>query len=148
LGYIFERDLGLMTHDPELLEQLSAFETDRFDGEAFRATGLSVDPLAPSTNGGRWAPRGEISVLYTSLERNGAIAEVASYLALLRPRPRKRLAVHRLRVTASRTLRLIRADLARLDVDMERYGTRNYQRTQEIAALCSKLTKRRLPLTR
>lgn len=33
-----------MIHDPALLSQLEAFETQPFDGEVFRATRVSLDP--------------------------------------------------------------------------------------------------------
>lgn len=127
-----------MIHDPVLTDQLSALPTIRFDGEVFRVTGISADPIAPSTNGGRWAPRPNgdpgVSVLYTSLERDGALAEVVSYLMDLTPRPSKPLRVHRLAVTTSSTLRLIQADLEGLGVDLTRYGERNYSVTQRIGA--------------
>ena len=94
--------------------------------------------MAASLNGGRWAPRPNdepgFPVLYTSLAREGAIAEVASYLALQQPMPSKPLVVHELSVTASNTIALAMADLEGLDVDPERYGERNYARTQVIGA--------------
>lgn len=69
-----------MIHDQGLLDQLSAMPVERFEGEVFRATGVSADPLAPSGNGGRWAPAArdgaEVPILYTSFERDGALAEV------------------------------------------------------------------------
>ena len=73
-----------MIYDQGLVDQLSALATERFDGEVFRATGASADPLAFSVNGGRWAPPArdgaDVPVLYTSMERDGALAEVVSYL--------------------------------------------------------------------
>jgi hypothetical protein len=45
-----------MIHDQSLVDQLSALATERFEGEVFRATGISADALAFSANGGRWAP--------------------------------------------------------------------------------------------
>jgi|ETNmetMinimDraft_26_1059896.scaffolds.fasta_scaffold13480_1 hypothetical protein len=76
-----------MVHDIELLDKLSSFATTKFDGQVFRAMGVSVNPIAPSINGGRWSPdpnaHTSVSVLYTSLEREGAIAEVASYISQL-----------------------------------------------------------------
>lgn len=128
-----------MTHDPSLRDRLSALDPERFEGEVFRSTRTSADPVAPSISGGRWAPPpdGETgySVLYTSLERDGAIAEVASFLVQLTPIPGSRpIKVTRLTVSTSRTLRLVRADLAALGVDMALYGERDYGRTQEIGA--------------
>ena len=126
-----------MIHDPRLLDRLSEFHSERFEGEVFRATRTSADPVAASISGGRWAPPsdGEAghSVLYTSLERDGAIAEVASFLAQLTPIPVPRpLKVTRLVVSTARTIRLVRADLGSLGVDLARYGERDYDRTQKI----------------
>ena len=97
-----------MVHDLELTDAISGMPRDSFDGEVFRATRLNADPTASSTSGGRWAPSsredGWFPVLYTSLERDGAVAEVAAYLGLLDPVPRKPLMAHRLAVTTSTTL--------------------------------------------
>ena len=128
-----------MIHDPDLLDRLSAFHPERFEGEVFRATRANADPVAASISGGRWAPPpdGEAghSVLYTSLERDGAIAEVASFLAQLTPIPGPRpIKVTRLIVSTARTIRLVRADLGSLGVDLARYGERDYNRTQKIGA--------------
>jgi len=121
-------------HDPALLERLSAFAPERYDGEAFRATRLSLDPLAASTSGGRWASKGLVSVLYTSLLREGALAEITFHWSQLTPRPSRPAVLHRLSVAAERRLRLLRADLDELDVDVAQYESVNYHRTQEIGA--------------
>jgi RES domain-containing protein len=121
-------------HDPALLERLSAFAPERFDGEVFRATRRSLDPLAASTSGGRWAPKGLVPVLYTSLLREGALAEISYQWSQLTPPPSRPALLHRLGVSAERRLRLLRADLEALDVDMKRYESVNYHCTQEIGA--------------
>ena len=128
-----------MIHDQALLDRLGAFRQERFEGEVFRATRINADPVAPSIGGGRWAPPPDgdtgHAVLYTSLDRDGAIAEVASFLAELTPIPASRqINVSRLAVSTSYTLRLVRADLAALGVDLARFGERDYGRTQEIGA--------------
>ncbi|MGH6899315.1 MAG: RES family NAD+ phosphorylase [Geminicoccaceae bacterium] len=123
-----------MIHDPALLERLSAFETESFDGDVFRATRRSLDPLAASTSGGRWAPKGLVPVLYTSLLREGALAEISHHWSQLTPRPSKPVVLHRLGVSAERRLRLLRGDLEELDVDTKQYESVNYHRTQEIGA--------------
>ena len=123
-----------MIHDPTLLERLSQFRTETFREECFRATPKSLDPLAPSTRGGRWAPASETAALYTSLVREGALAEIAFHLGQLSPVPRKHVALHRLRVTATRTLRLIRADLAALGIPDAEYSNINYKQTQAVGA--------------
>ncbi len=127
-----------MIHDLELTELLGAFPQESFDGSVFRATGLNADPTASSTSGGRWAPSSRqdswYPVLYTSIERDGAISEVAAYLCELTPVPKKPLMVHEIAVTTSKTLRLVRADFSDLGINDSKYGERNYRRTQEIGA--------------
>lgn len=77
-------------------------------------------------------------MLYTSLDRDGAVAEVASFLAELTPfsgpRPIK---LTRLALSIARTVRLARSDLVGLGVDLERYGERDYEQTQKIGAALS-----------
>lgn len=126
-----------MIHDQSLVDRLSGLATERFDGTVYRATRVNADPTAPSINGGRWAPPPSddpgIFVLYTSFERNGAIAALVSFLADLTPMPGPRpIKVTTLAVTTSKTLRLARADLENLGVDLARYGERDYSRTQNI----------------
>jgi len=128
-----------MIHDQALVDQLSALPVERFDGEVFRAAGVSADPSAFSVNGGRWAPAArdgtDVPILYTSLERDGALAEVVSYLVLLTPLPASRpLKVSRLGVSTAKTLRLARGDLKALGVDPAQYGERDYSATQNIGA--------------
>lgn len=123
-----------MIHDPALLERLSTFATERFDGDVFRATRQSLDPLAPSTSGGRWMPRNLAPVLYTSLLCQGALAEISFHWGQLTPRPSKPVLIHHLAVSTERRLRLLKGDLGDLDVDMQRYHELHYHRTQEIGA--------------
>lgn len=66
-----------MIRDADLLDRLAAFPTEAFSGHIFRATRQSIDPVAASTSGGRWMPTGGASVLYTSLTREGALAEIS-----------------------------------------------------------------------
>ncbi|MBV8356933.1 MAG: RES family NAD+ phosphorylase [Deltaproteobacteria bacterium] len=131
-----------MIHDQDLVDQLAGLATERFDGEVFRATRPSADPIAASIIGGRWAPgarsESDAAVLYTSLESDGALAEVVTFLAEQTPMPGPRpLKVSRLGVSTAKTLRLARAHLERLGVEMSRYGERDYGRTQEIGAALS-----------
>ena len=128
-----------MIHDQGLVDRLCMLPTERFEGEVFRATRVDADPTAASMSGGRWAPppSGDagVPILYTSLEHDGAMAEVVSFLADFTPIPAPRpVRVTRLAVTTSRTLRLARANLEVLGVDLARYGERDYKRTQEIGA--------------
>ena len=128
-----------MIHDQHLVDRLSQFPTEPFQGDVFRETRIGADPTAPSISGGRWAPppQGDpgIHVLYTSLERDGAIAEVVSFLAQLTPIPGPRpIKVTRLAVTTAQTMHLARTHLSELGVELSRYGDRDYAPTQRIGA--------------
>lgn len=123
-----------MVHDPDLLDRLDALPKESFDGQVYRATRLSLDPLAGSYNGGRWMARDVAAILYTSLEREGALAEIAFHWSQLNPRPTKPVLVHCLRVVSHRTLRLIRADISALGVPDSEYQGVNLPRTQAIGA--------------
>ena len=128
-----------MIHDQDLVDRLAELRAATFDGEVFRATRIGADPTKPSISGGRWAlpPEGDSGarVLYTSFERNGAIAEVVSFLAELTPIPGPRpIKITRLHVSTARTMCLARADLPTLGVDLDRYGERDYALTQKIGA--------------
>ena len=127
-----------MIHDPELIQMIQELPRRTFDGQVFRATGRNADPKAFSSSGGRWAPpdgaEGGCSILYTSTERNGALAEVASYLSLLTPVPTKPLVVHTLDVAPENALELAIGDFEGFGIDRAKYLGRNYQRTQLIGA--------------
>jgi hypothetical protein len=120
--------------DPELLDAIDALERERFSGAVWRVARSGRDPLLASPSKSRWC-NGAFDVLYTSLERDGAIAEVNSLL-LSQPVFPSTLVwfVHKLNVSAQQTLKL--ADLTmltRLGVDVSRYKDRDYGRTREIA---------------
>jgi len=123
-----------MIHDTDLLDHLASFPIEGYSGTAYRATRQTLDPLVSSTNGGRWMPKGASSVLYTSLDRNGALAEIAFHWSQLDPIPSKPVQLHTLTVVAQRTLRLVRANLRELGVSDDEYTTINPARTQEIGA--------------
>lgn len=123
-----------MEHDADLLARLDALPRVAFEGEVFRATRLSLDPRAASFNGGRWMPPDLAAVLYTSLEREGALAEIAFHWSRLTPQPTRPVLVHRLRVAAQRALRLLRADIGALGVPEADWSGINLPRTQAIGA--------------
>jgi RES domain len=133
-----------MTARESVSEALASLAVQAFDGVAFRVTSTSANPLAPSVNGGRWAPPkragDKTSLLYTSFEKSGALAEVCSYFVLLDPLPSvEKLKVSTLQTAPKRTLRLAKVDLAALGVDLDRYGERDYIRTQEIGEAAAHL---------
>ncbi len=123
-----------MIHDPDLMDPLDALPKETLDGDVFRGTRQSLDPLVSSYSGGRWMRRDGAGVLYASLAREGALAEISFHWGQLTPRPTKPVMVHMLRVAAHRTLKLVRADLESLGVPDSAYGGVNMPRTQEIGA--------------
>ena len=129
-----------MIHAKELLDRLGDLSTCDFNGEVFRATRANLDPLSPSTRGGRWSPAEElgdtesIATLYTSCLREGALAELAFHYSQLTPFPSKPVRVHRLRLTTKKTLRLLQADLLSLGLVWAEYPSLNYAKTQQIGA--------------
>jgi hypothetical protein len=59
---VFTWEITKVLRDPALLDRLREFPTAPFDGEVYRATRTNPHPLAASTAGGRWAPRGGVAV--------------------------------------------------------------------------------------
>ena len=123
-----------MIHDPDILDYLSGITPQSFAGEVFRATRKNLDPLTPSLSGGRWSVKGETAALDTSLERDGALAEITFHWSQLTPMPTKPALIHRLGVTTKQTLRLLRADLGSLGVEMSHYEDVLYGQTARIGA--------------
>lgn len=123
-----------MIHDSELLDQLSRLPQCAFESDVFRATRKGLNPLAPSTSGGRWSPPDGPAVLYTSLEREGSLAEIAHHLSQFTPIPSKPIVVHTLSVATRRTLRILKADRPVLGIDADRYAEDNYHATQALGA--------------
>lgn len=123
-----------MIHDPDLLDLLDALPKTAFEGQVFRATRQTLDPLASSYSNGLWMMRDGAAVVYTSLAREGAVAEISFHWGQLAPRPTKPVALHELSVIAHRTLKLVRVDLVALGLPASDYGGINPPRTQEIGA--------------
>ncbi len=119
--------------DPELLDALDAQPGVSFEGPAWRIARQGRDPVQGTPAGARWDP-GLFDIVYMSLAREGALAEIHFHLSRQPVFPSKLVSVlHRIAVRTQRTLRL--ADLAaleRLGVAADRYGDLDYRRSQEI----------------
>jgi hypothetical protein len=120
--------------DLRILDAVDAHPRRAFDGTVWRITREGRDPLQGGRSASRWC-NGEFDVLYTSLERDGALAEIYSLLNLQPVFPSKlSFRVHRVRVVAQSVLHL--ADLptlAQLGVSTDNYQDRNYDQTQQVA---------------
>lgn len=121
------RDLGLLDH-------IDAYPRRPFTGLLWRVVRSGRDPLLGGSSISRWC-NGRFDVLYTSLERDGAIAEIHVLLSLQPVFPSKvAFHIHQLRASVQQSLHL--ADLptlARLGGDTDRYKERDYAKTQAIA---------------
>jgi hypothetical protein len=117
-----------------LLDAIDALKRESYSGATWRVVREERDPLVGSPSRSRWC-NGRFDVLYTSLERDGALSEVHAFLALQPVFPsRVRWFAYELRVTTAQTLKLADLEsLGRLGVETGRYGERIYQRTQAIA---------------
>ncbi|MGL5113783.1 MAG: RES family NAD+ phosphorylase [Beijerinckiaceae bacterium] len=118
----------------DLLDAIDSFERTAFSGRVWRVVREGRDPTIGGPSRSRWCD-GNFDVLYTSMEQDGAIAEIEAFLSLQPVFPSKmRWFCHALNVRAASTLRI--ADLATLralGVDTAAYAERRYERTQAIA---------------
>jgi hypothetical protein len=123
-------------HDRVILDALEALDPELFDGTVWRVTRKGKEPTRGAAADGRWSASGEFEVLYTSLERDGALAEIGYRLSLEPVWPsRIEHELHAIRVEAERVLRF--PDLPSLEpfgVDVARYRTFEYTATRALAA--------------
>jgi hypothetical protein len=120
--------------DFKLLDLIDGQPRHRYDGAVWRAARDGRDPLQGSRSNSRWC-NGNFDVLYTSLERNGAIAELYSLLSLQPVFPSKvTFKCYELYVQTAQSLKILElADLASLGIDVNRYKDREYTATQAVA---------------
>lgn len=123
-------------HDRAILDALEEIEPIPFDGSVRRITRKGRDAVRGSSANGRWSPGDSIEVLYTSLEREGALAEIG-YRLSIEPVWPSRLAheIHKITAQTARTLKFADVtSLSGLGVDVARYASFDYLATQAIAA--------------
>lgn len=127
---------GGRVHDRTILDILEGLETEAVETTVWRVTRRGRDPLRGAVANGRWNAVGEFEVLYTSLERDGAIAEVGYRLSLEPVWPSLiEHEIHTLSVKTERTLRFKSLDeLQKLGIDISRYESFEYNESQAIAA--------------
>ncbi len=120
--------------DLQLLDAVDAFPRETLDVQVWRVVREGRDPTLGAASVSRWC-NGTFDVLYASLERDGALAEIHALLSLQPVFPsRIRWFAHKLKVSCAQAIRF--ADLlalSRLGVDADRYSGREYSRTQPIA---------------
>jgi len=114
--------------NPDLIDAVEAIPYVSLEGTAWRIVREHRDPCQCSSSGGRWDD-GTFDVLYTSLERDGAIAEMNFHLSKGQPvfPSRVRYELHELKFQLNKALRFESlADLEKLGVKISQFGKLQY----------------------
>jgi hypothetical protein len=127
---------GSRIHDRIILDALEALDPEPFGGIVWRVTRAGREPMRGAAAHGRWSPSGEFEVLYTSLMREGALAEIGYRLSREPVWPsRIEHELHAITVQTECNLRFADAgSLAPFGVDPARYRSFDYSATQAVAA--------------
>ena len=99
-----------MVYLPELLDRVQAVGPAPWAGQAFRHMFRDYPPDAENTRGARWNPAG-VAAIYTSLARDGVVAEAEHQIAVQPIRPRARRTIYTLELTLVSVLDLTDPDL-------------------------------------
>jgi RES domain-containing protein len=123
-------------HDRAILDALDAMTPVRFENKVWRITRAGYDATRGSAANGRWSPGCNVEVLYTSLAREGALAEIGYRLSLEPVWPsRIHHEIHQITALSERNLAFASiASLAPLGVDVSKYESFDYTATQALAA--------------
>lgn len=124
---------GRSIRDASLLDHLSSLERRPFEGTLWRIVRSDRDPLRGSSPKGRWDD-GTINVLYTSLEADGAKAEM--HFHTLRGQPvfpsRMEFKLYEIGCRLSRALIIPdKAGLLAAGIDPANYGKLGYDSRQQ-----------------
>lgn len=119
--------------DLTLLDALDAHKGVAFEGDVWRIVREERDVLQGSPAGARWDP-GTFDVIYASLERDGALAEIHYHLSRQPVFPsRIRSVLYKIEVQTERTLKFANlAAIEALGVSAEGFAGLDYARCQEI----------------
>jgi hypothetical protein len=125
---------GRRARDHQLLDALGTLEPEPFEGRAWRAVRDGRRPLEGSSARGRWSP-GHFDVVYTSLDPDGARAELYFHLTRQPAFPSQlRYWLYELNLKTKETLRLANTEaLLGLGIEEARYRELLYDRTQAIS---------------
>jgi len=123
-------------HDDRLLDALDDLERHAFEGTSWRVVRQGRSPFDGSRGSGRWNPS-DLSVLYTALERDGAMAEIHFHISRSQSVFPSRIRHDICEISTKTEQTLILAnmnELVALGVEETRYREILYDRTQEIAS--------------
>lgn len=94
-----------MIYPPQLLDRLQAVNGNPWEGRVFRHMFADYPPDAENTRGARWNPA-EVAAIYTSLTRDGVIAEAEHQIALQPIPPRVQRTVYEIEIVLTNVLDL------------------------------------------
>lgn len=123
-------------HDRSILDALENIVPVSFDAPVWRITRAGHDAIRGSVANGRWSPGGNTEILYLSLERGGALAEIGFRLALEPIWPSQlKHEIHQVTTRTERTLRLSDvASLVPFGIEVSKYESFDYGNTRALAA--------------
>ncbi|MEV5003799.1 RES family NAD+ phosphorylase [Nocardioides sp. LML1-1-1.1] len=121
-------------HDPELLDAIESLGFDVLDEvTVWRHMFNDNPPELSNTRGARWNPAG-LAAIYTSEQRETAIAEGQHAIDSQPLRPKARRYVYELRVSAAKVLRITPSDLAALGLEPKDLESPDFSACQRIGA--------------
>jgi RES domain-containing protein len=120
--------------DLRLLDALDAQTRETFALPVWRVVRVGRDPLAGVPSRSRWCD-GTFEVIYASLSRDTALAEIYALLGMQPVFPTKvDFVAHKIRINCTKAARLDTFDrLAIFGIDKNSYADRNYTQTQAVA---------------
>jgi len=99
-----------MIYRPEMLDILQSAAVSAWDGTVYRHMFGSHSPARSNTEGARWNAPG-LAAIYTSCERETALAEAEYYISLQPLRPRAKRTLFTLHVSLKNVVDLTATDL-------------------------------------
>ena len=135
--------MAAVLRDRDLIDKLEQLETQSFEGRVWRIAREGRDPTLFFSGGNRWDD-GTFDVLYTSLLREGAVAEMRFHLSRGQPViPSKiRFRLHELEIKVDGVLDLTQAEfLARVGINMGSFGRLPYLERHGEYEACQKVAE-------
>jgi RES domain-containing protein len=121
-------------HDPDLLDAIEHLGSESLDGvTVWRHMFNDNPPELSNTRGARWNPAG-FAAIYTSQDRDTAIAEGQHAIDMQPLRPRARRYVYELRVSAAKVLGIHDSDFPALGLDPLDLSSSDFTACQRVGA--------------
>lgn len=121
-------------HDPALLDAIESLGSEALDNvTVWRHMFNDYPPELSNTRGARWNPAG-LSAIYTSQDRDTAIAEGQHAIDSQPLRPNARRFVYELRVSARKALRINVSDFPALRLDLTDLQSSDFTACQRLGA--------------